>query len=183
MDNDLKSSHDHHTSKNDQSGDVGQVVNAPNQLLLQRVIKNPTIQTLTPHVVMQLQRQHGNQFVSQLVQRAQSFIQRVTLEETTGAGDGLKNRYTHDEVTVRINTGHGYHREHSGGDVRKSGLTVEQLETPIVEDAVAHLGDIPTPQERGFYEGTVSAGDDNYQVSYRAVKVNGVIMISTYYPG
>lgn len=49
---------------------------------LQRAIQNPTKETLTPDVTQALQRQYGNSFVSNLVQRSQSntIIQRMPTE-------------------------------------------------------------------------------------------------------
>ncbi|MEL6149453.1 MAG: hypothetical protein AAGK74_00420 [Chloroflexota bacterium] len=55
--------------------------------MLQRAIATPDKTTLTPRVVRQLQRTHGNQFVSGLVQRMQSqppVIQRRVPEQAEG---------------------------------------------------------------------------------------------------
>lgn len=49
--------------------------NQTSPLMLQRAIESPSASTLTPAVIQDLQRQHGNAFVNRLVQRSQETSQ------------------------------------------------------------------------------------------------------------
>jgi hypothetical protein len=107
-----------------------------------------------------------------------------------GAGTSLIRSTSVLGRTVRIKTGHGYHRPHklqSGQitDLRTSGLTPDQIESPIVQDIEAYLlsgGTIPKvgPAFKGPLARTV--GISNIQVSYRTVESpGGIIDVPTYY--
>ena len=51
-----------------------------------------------------------------------------------------------DGRTVQINSGHGYNRPHSGGDVRDSGLSMDQIDNAIVRDITNNVDVNNLPQ-------------------------------------
>jgi hypothetical protein len=119
-------------------------------------------------------------------------------EAVEGAGDiastthrtaqellSLRTKYDLNGVTYQVNTGHAYHRVHTGpggvpNDVRTTGLTSDAIERSIVANIDQNLSSLPTVGQRGHYTGQVTI--DGHVIEYRAVRgTNGEVFVSTYY--
>ncbi|MDP8100372.1 RHS repeat domain-containing protein [Phocoenobacter atlanticus] len=101
--------------------------------------------------------------------------------EETGEGTDLR-RTTEIEggTKVRINSGHSYSRAHKGGDVRDSGLSMNEIDNAIVNDISNNVNEIKTIPK--ITERTIDI--DGYKLTYRAGKSSsGDIMVATYFPG
>ena len=98
-----------------------------------------------------------------------------------GTGDHLRRTTDVDGTTVQINSGHAYDRAHRSGDVRDSGLSMDQVDNAIVNDIannvdIDNLPTVPRTEQRVI-------DIDGYKLGYDVtVLPNGNVSISTYYP-
>ncbi|MFB9431889.1 hypothetical protein, partial [Streptoalloteichus tenebrarius] len=102
-----------------------------------------------------------------------------------GSGDVLRRSATYKDTTYRFNSDHSYNRRHASGDLRDTGLTMDQIEMEIMKDLHKFRtegGTIPRGGEKAsaLDRTTVISG---HAVGYHTVQLpNGSIMISTYFP-
>ncbi len=108
-----------------------------------------------------------------------------------GSGTDLVRTTQSNGVTYQFKTGHAFNRPHTGPggvvtDLRKTGLTPDEIETAIGNDLEAYSaagGKIPVPKTPGFLgplERTITVGA--YQISYRAIELGKAFRgIGTYF--
>ena len=104
---------------------------------------------------------------------------------TTGVptSDHFKRTTNVNGNSVTINSGHGYNRAHSTGDVRDSGLSMDQVDSAILNDIKnnVNISSIPTIPARKMPK---NININGYSLTYDIIKLpNGRISVSTYYPG
>lgn len=106
--------------------------------------------------------------------------------ETQNPGPNQTRTTEIEGARFRVNSGHGFDREHRTGDFKNTGLSRDQVEDGIVNDVMSNvpLSSIPNSPSIASpfrpYTGTVTV--NGVQVGYTAVNVNGEINIGTYYP-
>jgi RHS repeat-associated protein len=99
------------------------------------------------------------------------------LIRTTDLGDG---------TTVQVKSGHGFNRAHESGDLRDSGLTMDETDGAIVDhlESSVDVDNLPTPGSGSFSgaaERTITV--NGTEVTYRAVKLkDGRVSVGTYFP-
>ena len=100
----------------------------------------------------------------------------------TGSGKHLRRAVDVDGQTVQINSGHAYNRAHSGGDVRHSGLSMDQIDNAIVNDIINSIDNRVIPTVPQSTSNTINI--NGYSLTYDVTRLpNGNISVSTYYPG
>jgi hypothetical protein len=107
-----------------------------------------------------------------------------------GSGPTLIRTTAASGRTIQIKSGHGYYRSHTSPsgkvtDLRKSGLTPDEIEAAIVGDIDSHLqggGGFPKPGP-GFTGPAIrSINVKSVNIEFRAVESpGGVIDVPTYY--
>ena len=99
-----------------------------------------------------------------------------------GTGTHLRRTVSVDGQTIQINSGHGYNRPHSGGDVRDSGLSMNQIDNAIVNDISRNVDIRALPTVPARRDVTINI--DGYSLTYRASRLrDGTVSVSTYFPG
>ena len=100
----------------------------------------------------------------------------------TGSGTHLRRTVEVDGQTVQINSGHAYNRPHSSGDVRDSGLSMNQIDNAIADD-IANNVDVSTLRQVPAMTSN-NININGYSLTYDVtVLPNGNVSVSTYYPG
>lgn len=95
----------------------------------------------------------------------------------TGAGTHLRRTAVVSGTSIQINSGHGYNRVHRTGDVKSTGLSMDQVDDAIMNDVVLRQGIITNaPAQMSITVG-------GHRIGYDVMKLpNGRISVSTYYP-
>lgn len=128
---------------------------------------------------------------------------KFTVPRTTGssARPSLTNQYKYKEagepsnllrttevngIKVRVSSGHGYNRAHNSGDVRTTGLSMDEIDNAIINDLTSNvdLSKIPTPPFRNGQKGKdIPILIQGHKITYRVVKLpNGEFSINTFFP-
>ncbi|HYR11592.1 MAG TPA: RHS repeat-associated core domain-containing protein, partial [Longimicrobium sp.] len=103
---------------------------------------------------------------------------------SSGAGTNLTRSTVIGGRTFRVNSGHGFNRAHRSGDLRSTGLQMDQVDNAILDDLSAFRsagGAIPAAGSKGGYlQRTIQV--DGVNVTYRAVETSRETIVSTYFP-
>lgn len=102
--------------------------------------------------------------------------------QESGSATHLRRKVEVDGRTIQINSGHGYNRPHATGDVRNSGLSMDQIDGAVVDDIAKNMNTIDMPTVPASASRTIDI--DGYSLTYDVTTLkNGTISVSTYYPG
>lgn len=94
----------------------------------------------------------------------------------------LRRRVRHDDYIIQFNSGHGYNRRHRTGDLRESGLSIDEIESAIASELVAHIDIETLPPAPIMTRRTIVV--NGHSITYRFSRIDDdVISVSTYHPG
>jgi RHS repeat-associated protein len=106
--------------------------------------------------------------------------------ESRGSGTHMVRTTTVDGQRIRINSGHSYNRAHRTGDVRTTGLSMDQVERGIVNHVIDFRqggGGIPSVTGQGPRHLDKAVNIDGVEIGYRVNQLpDGTINVGTYWP-
>ena len=116
-------------------------------------------------------------------------FRQVNISRVSEPGDNLIRRVeTPGGRNIRVKSHHGYDRRHGSGDIRDTGLSMDEVDAGVATDLADRLDDgtsLPTPGTDGFSgPGKFETVIDGHEIGYEAVinPAESVPEITTYYP-
>jgi hypothetical protein len=105
---------------------------------------------------------------------------------SSGTGTHLVRTTRVGGQKVRLSSGHGYNRAHRSGDLRGSGLSMDDIDNAIVDDVILFRkgnGLIPNVTSSGARHIDRAINVNGTNVGYRLNQLaDGTLNISTYWP-